>query len=103
MIGRGAQGAPWKLAQVAAEIYGTDAPEIPTGAALVDLVCAHYQDMLGFYGETLGSRVARKHLGWYMDGTGCNAALRKAVLTERTPATVLKLLPDALSQQSGAA
>ncbi|KPU84171.1 tRNA-dihydrouridine synthase [Marinosulfonomonas sp. PRT-SC04] len=103
MIGRGAQGAPWKLAQVAAEIYGTTPPEIPTGAALVDLVASHYEDMLAFYGPTLGSRVARKHLGWFMDGAGCGPELRKMVLTERDPAAVLRLLPDALRSQQVAA
>jgi len=103
MIGRGAQGAPWKLAQVAASLYGTDAPNIPVAGALVDLVATHYEDMLAFYGAKLGSRVARKHLGWYMDGVGCSAELRKAVLTERNPAVVLRLLPDALSMQKVAA
>jgi tRNA-dihydrouridine synthase B len=28
----------------------------------------HYEAMLSFYGRVLGPRVARKHLGWYMDG-----------------------------------
>ena len=97
MIGRGAQGAPWRLAQVAAALYGTPPPDIPVGADLVDLVAAHYEDMLAFYGIPLGNRVARKHLGWYMDGVGTLPTLRKSVLTERDPATVLRLLPDALT------
>ncbi|MCF6315142.1 MAG: tRNA dihydrouridine synthase DusB [Marinosulfonomonas sp.] len=103
MIGRGAQGAPWRLSQVAAELYGTDAPDIPTGTDLVDLVAAHYEDMLAFYGIPLGNRVARKHLGWYMDGVGTLPDLRKSVLTERDPAAVLRLLPDALSGERVAA
>lgn len=103
MIGRGAQGAPWILAQVAANLYGTTAPNIPVAGALVDLVANHYEDMLAFYGMKLGSRVARKHLGWYMDGVDCTPELRKAVLTERDPAIVLGLLPDALSAQKVAA
>jgi len=103
MIGRGAQGAPWKLAQVAASLYGTAPPTIPVAGALVDLVANHYEDILAFYGMKLGSRVARKHLGWYMDGVGCSPELRKAVLTERDPAIVLGLLPDALSAQKVAA
>ena len=97
MIGRGAQGQPWRLAQVAHDLWGTDAPEIPTGAALAELVCAHYQAMLSFYGTDLGGRVARKHLGWYMDLTGTGPALRRAVLTARDPGDVLRLLPDALA------
>jgi tRNA-dihydrouridine synthase len=44
---------------------------------LSDLVSAHYEAMLGFYGEDLGGKVARKHLGWYMDGAATPAALRR--------------------------
>lgn len=97
MIGRGAQGAPWRLAEVASRLYGTAAPAIPKAGDLVDLVAAHYEDMLSFYGVTLGNRVARKHLGWYMDGAGCPPEMRKTLLTERDPAVVLRLLPQALT------
>ncbi len=70
MVGRGAQGAPWRLAEIAHELWGTPAPEVPKGAALADEVARHYEDILSFYGETLGLRVARKHLGWYAEANG---------------------------------
>ncbi len=101
MVGRGAQGRPWRLAEIAAALYGTPAPDIPTGVALSDMVSGHYEAMLTFYGAELGAKVARKHLGWYMDGTG--PGLRRAILTERDPAKVLRLLPDALSAPAEAA
>jgi tRNA-dihydrouridine synthase B len=96
MVGRGAQGKPWLLAQIAHEIYGTPQPVIPTGVAFVEMVAGHYDAMLGFYGEVLGARVARKHLGWYMDTAQTPAGLRKEMLTAATPARVKALLPDAL-------
>ena len=96
MIGRGAQGRPWALAGIAQAIYGGPAPVIPTGAALSDLVCAHYEAMLGFYGTELGLRVARKHLGWYLDGVRAGPLRRKSILTSRSPQEVVRLLPDAL-------
>ncbi len=96
MVGRGAQGKPWILAQIAADIYGTPKPDIPKGHRLVDMVAGHYESMLDFYGTDLGNRVARKHLGWYMDEAGTAAPLRKTVLTAKDPATVLAALPDAL-------
>ncbi|MCI5094877.1 MAG: tRNA dihydrouridine synthase DusB [Rhodobacteraceae bacterium] len=96
MIGRGCQGQPWLLAQVAHDLWDSPAPEIPQGQALVDLVATHYDAMLGFYGLDLGLRVARKHLGWYMDMAGTGAALRRRVLTEKDPAQVQRLLPEAL-------
>ena len=102
MVGRGAQGRPWALAQIAADLHGTPAPRIPKGPALIDMVCAHYQAMLSFYGDILGNKVARKHLGWYMDDAGTPSSLRKTVLTETCADTVLRLLPDALSQRAAA-
>lgn len=103
MIGRGAQGRPWLLAQVAASIYGTQSPNVPVGSDLVDMVAGHYEAMLSFYGADLGNRTARKHLGWYMDEAGTGPQLRRAVLTERDPATVLSLLSDALNEQESEA
>jgi len=96
MVGRGAQGAPWVLAQIAHSLYGTPAPVVPEGTALVDLVRAHHDAMLSFYGVDLGLKVARKHLGWYMDRAGTSPALRGAVLTATTPSAVHALLPDAI-------
>jgi len=96
MIGRGAQGRPWALAQIAADLYGLPKPSIPEGQALVEMVQGHYGAMLDFYGEELGSRVARKHLGWYMDGVATLPALRKKVLTTRTSSDVMALLGAAL-------
>lgn len=96
MIGRGSQGRPWVLAQVAHALWGTPEPDVPTGADLVELVSRHYEAMLAFYGSDLGLRVARKHLGWYMDEVGAGAVLRKRVLTTRDPREVLQMLPSAL-------
>lgn len=97
MVGRGAQGRPWVLAQIAASLYGTPAPVIPTGAAFGDLVGEHYTAILSFYGRDLGLRVARKHLGWYMDAALTPADLRQAILTAQSPEAVLALLPNALA------
>ena len=94
MIGRGAQGAPWRLAQIAHILHGTPAPAVPQGAALADLVINHYQDMLEFYGTDLGLRVARKHLVWYLAAAGLNTH-RDAIVTASSPAVVISLLQAA--------
>ena len=96
MVGRGALGAPWVPAQIAHALWGTPAPRIPEGAALVEMVRSHHDAMLSHYGTTLGLRVARKHLGWYMDRASTPVVLRGAVLTAATPAAVQAFLPDAL-------
>ena len=102
MIGRGAQGRPWLLAQVAASLHGDAPPRIPQGSAFIDLVANHYEAMLSFYGVELGRKTARKHLGWYMDDAGTPPLLRKAILTHQSPQDVLRDLPDALCTKEAA-
>ncbi|MDU9003205.1 tRNA dihydrouridine synthase DusB [Sedimentitalea todarodis] len=99
MIGRGAQGKPWLLARVAHDLWDTPAPVVPEGGALVALVCGHYEAMLSFYGVDLGLRVARKHLGWYMDTVGTPAGMRRMILTSKDPNEALRHLTDALSRK----
>ncbi len=101
MIGRGARGRPWLLAEVAAALWGTRAPKVPQSAALADLVAGHHDAMLSFYGTDLGGRVSRKHLGWYMEAAGTPAALRRLVLTA-PPALVARLLPEAFGLRCAA-
>ncbi len=102
MVGRGAQGAPWRLAEIGAEVFGAQRPVVPQGVALADMVAQHYEASLSFYGVALGARVIRKHLGWYMDRAATAPPLRRQVLTA-LPAEVLRLLPQALEQRDEAA
>lgn len=102
MIGRGAQGRPWRLAEIAHELYGTPAPRIPEGQARAEMIIGHYEEMLSFYGRELGLRCARKHLGWYLDEAGLSGA-RERILTSPDPAEVIRLLPEAFDAAGEAA
>jgi tRNA-dihydrouridine synthase B len=103
MIGRAAQGRPWLPGQVAAALAGRPVLPEPQGVALADLVAGHYEAMLGFYGTELGLRLARKHLGWFMDHAATPQTLRRAVLTAEDVPTVLRLIPPALGLAGRAA
>ncbi len=92
MIGRGAQGAPWRLAEIAHALYGHPVPKIPKGAALAAFVSEHYEAMLGFYGRELGVRIARKHLGWYADSAGAERALRAKMMVATEVGEVMALI-----------
>jgi tRNA-dihydrouridine synthase B len=96
MIGRGAQGRPWLLAEVAHGLGQGDAPRVPQGGALADLIARHYEDILAFYGTGLGLRMARKHLGWYLDGLPGPVPLRRAILTSDDPRAVLRMMREAI-------
>lgn len=98
MVGRGAQGAPWRLAQIAADLFGTPDPAIPIGSDRSDVVSEHYEAMLSFYGAELGVRIARKHLGWYMDEAGASPAIRTRMMVTTDPVEVLGLIERAFAE-----
>ncbi len=100
MVGRGAQGRPWALAEIAHRLTGSPMPNIPQGADLVDMIAGHYEAILGFYGIELGVRVARKHLGWYMDQAVTDRQMRRAILTANDPQDVFVRLNDAILQEA---
>lgn len=101
MVGRGAQGKPWALAQIAHDLFGAPAPTVPAGAELAALVAAHYEAGLAFYGPELGLKVLRKHLGWYLVEARADAGLRQRALTATDPAAVLRLIHEALTAAPG--
>ena len=97
MIGRAAYGQPWLVGQTGATLAGKTGPAAPVGADIADLVLEHYEAMLAHYGVPQGVRVARKHLGWYLErfaGTA-PAALRQAILTSFEPRSVRRLIQAA--------
>lgn len=67
MIGRAAQGAPWLPGQIGAELIGKCAPTPDTGTQY-SVMREHLRELHAFYGDLAGSRIARKHIGWYLDG-----------------------------------
>ncbi|MCK0166586.1 tRNA dihydrouridine synthase DusB [Jannaschia sp. S6380] len=95
MVGRGAQGRPWLPAAIAADLLRGPRPTIPERGDFVRMVAGHHAALLAFYGDAMGGRVARKHLGWYMDDAGTDPDMRRRVLTA-APDEVAALLPAAL-------
>lgn len=85
MIGRGACGRPWFLGQVIHFLKTGERRPDPPLAEQHATVREHYRAMLSHYGREPGSRVARKHLGWYSKGLPGSAEFRAAVNREPDP------------------
>jgi nifR3 family TIM-barrel protein len=66
MIGRGGYGRPWVARQIEDELAGTKAAE-PGPEERFAIVAEHLGDSLRFYGDELGLKIFRKHLGWYVE------------------------------------
>ncbi|WP_372915410.1 tRNA dihydrouridine synthase DusB [Sandarakinorhabdus sp.] len=92
MIGRGAYGKPWLIAQVMAALTCRDVPADPTLEQQHSLVREHYALMLALYGEINGVNLARKHLGWYTKGLHDSAVFRNSVNFVAESQTVLAMI-----------
>jgi nifR3 family TIM-barrel protein len=68
MIGRGACGRPWIAAAIERALRTGGAMVEPDIAQRLHIVLDHFRDSLSFYGDALGLKVFRKHLGWYVEG-----------------------------------
>jgi tRNA-dihydrouridine synthase B len=94
MIGRGAYGRPWLLAQVMAELSGGGHRPDPSLDEQLGVMLAQYAEMLELYGTHTGVNLARKHIGWYTKGLPGSAELRNSVNQQDNPAAVIAMLRD---------
>jgi tRNA-dihydrouridine synthase B len=66
MIGRAAQGRPWIFREIDHFLrHGTHLPA-PMVSEVRALMQEHLQAHYAFYGDYVGLRTARKHIGWYV-------------------------------------
>jgi tRNA-dihydrouridine synthase B len=79
MIGRAAQGRPWIFREIAHFLATGETLPPPTVAEARALIVLHLADHHAFYGETMGVRIARKHLAWYTRELPGAAAFRAAI------------------------
>ncbi|NVO17831.1 MAG: tRNA dihydrouridine synthase DusB [Rhodoplanes sp.] len=103
MIGRGACGKPWLPGRIARFLATGRRQPAPDLDDQLTLLLQLYDEMLTLYGTRLGSRQARKHLGWALDAAAAETgtpvadlkAWRAEVLTRDDPAAVTGRLRDA--------
>ena len=99
MIGRGAQGRPWFVAQAGAALNGNIVPRTPTIAERHEILRNHLDGMLSFYG-THALRLARKHMAWYAAGLPGSAALRQVANNATDAASVFAAIESYFLEQS---
>jgi len=94
MIGRGAYGRPWLLAQVMAWLQSGRRVPDPSLDEQYRAIAGHYEAMLAHYGSVTGVNMARKHIGWYTKGLTGSAEFRNLVNQEPDPRRVKAMLAD---------
>jgi tRNA-dihydrouridine synthase B len=68
MIGRGAYGRPWFINQIMHYFEHKEILPDPIIEEKAKIILSHYKDMIDYYGQNVGIRMARKHIGWYSSG-----------------------------------
>ncbi len=87
MVGRAAQGRPWIFREIAHYLATGEHLAAPLVAEVRRLLLAHLQEHYTLYGEVMGVRTARKHIGWYVRALPGGEAFRQAMnLLEDTAA-----------------
>ncbi len=76
MVGRGAQGNPWLFREIEHHLRTGDTLASPTPTEIAAVMHRHLDALHAFYGEHMGVRIARKHVGWYLATRPQAAALR---------------------------
>ena len=66
MIGRAAQGRPWIFREIDHFLRTGELLPPPRVAEVRRLMDEHLRAHYAFYGEYMGLRTARKHIGWYV-------------------------------------
>lgn len=94
MIGRGANGKPWFLAQVMHYLETGTKLAAPDLAQERDALLEHYDALLSLYGTHLGVRVARKHIGWYLGRHDQGWEVRNKIIRCEDPEVVTRSLSE---------
>ncbi|MRI32146.1 tRNA dihydrouridine synthase DusB [Endozoicomonas sp. OPT23] len=78
MIGRAAQGRPWIFREINHYLEtGEQLPE-PDKTEVESILLGHLDALHEFYGELQGVRIARKHVGWYLQASPAGSDVRKS-------------------------
>ena len=94
MIGRGAYGKPWLLAQVMRWLQHGERKPDPSIDEQYRTIIGHYEEMLSLYGKEVGVNMARKHIGWYTKGLTGSAEFRNRFNQEPDAAAALRMLAE---------
>ena len=76
MIGRAAQGNPWIFREILHFLEHGTALAPPSAEEVHEVMDRHVAQLHAFYGEYMGLRIARKHVGWYVDERANGEAFR---------------------------
>lgn len=99
MIGRAALGRPWLFAELRSELTGNADYRVPDMAERYFLLQMQLEQIYAHYGNSMGPRIARKHLGWYAGSLEIDADARALFNRLETPEQQLFWLSEQRNQR----
>jgi tRNA-dihydrouridine synthase B len=77
MIGRAAQGRPWIFREIDHYLRTGEELAPPTMEEVRSILLEHVENLHQLYGEVMGPRIARKHVGWYLENQDMDKSFRR--------------------------
>jgi tRNA-dihydrouridine synthase B len=87
MLGRAAQGYPWIFREINHYLKTGAKLDEPTIDEFYQTMIQHVSGLHDLYGDLLGVRIARKHIGWYGQHLPAGQELRKQFNQLQSPET----------------
>ena len=100
LIGRAAQGNPWVFREIHHFLSTGRILPGPTLEERRTVLCDHLEALYRFYGTYSGVRIARKHVGWYLQTQPDGQTVRQRFNRLDTPDTQLDLMQRYFSDVS---
>ena len=96
MIGRAAQGRPWLFREIDYYLKFNKNLLEPPRAEVCTIMLTHLEDLYSLYGKQHGVRIARKHIGWYLDGFCNSKSFKKKIFSVSDADTQFNMVRDYL-------
>jgi tRNA-dihydrouridine synthase B len=100
MIGRAAQGRPWIFREIDHYLHHGVHLAPPLLTEVKSWLMEHLQSHYQLYGDEMGVRSARKHVGWYIKGLAGEESFRQVFNTLDQPQEQMTRLGDYLDELS---
>jgi tRNA-dihydrouridine synthase B len=100
MVGRAAQGRPWIFREIDHFLRTGEHLPAPLVTEVEQLMDEHLQAHYAFYGDYLGVRTARKHIGWYVRDLPGGEDFRRGMNRIEDCAEQLKAVRDFFAGQA---
>jgi tRNA-dihydrouridine synthase B len=103
MIGRGALGNPWLIAQIADLMEGREMRAVPSAGDRLRFCIVHYRAMVDELGEHRAVPQMRKHVALYLKGIPGAAVLREKIMRIESAGESIAVIEETIARVESSA